>query len=336
MAYLSLGGRRQIHPDRTSRRRSVRTSYREPVVTVVDLNLEKDGGEDTPAGGLPQRWLDAHHEILKPLKADVILRQEASYSHLDDDRRLKAAGELMGMEGFLSANGAGLNPTALFVRPETFPFFERKTYNAMFWRTPPTVVSARFADAPEAELLLMSWHAAFNSPRGREREADEITAWVDRMERLGGFIGGGDCNEYPIEDGESIPPIDWSTVTDRAHIHHRTILAPDTSRVSCTYLDRALLTSGLHDAARYAAHTLGQPDAIGATAGHAKPGQGGPRRIDRVYTDGRIARAVLAVNVLDTTGISDHHGIQVVLSRRGLAEALRREHRPVPPVQAVA
>ncbi|MFF4256682.1 endonuclease/exonuclease/phosphatase family protein [Streptomyces sp. NPDC001663] len=315
----------------------MRTStYGEPVVTIACLNLEKDGGPDNLDGSLPQRWLDAHHQILKPLEADVILRQEATYSHLDDDRRLKAAGELLGMKGFLSGNGAGRNPTALFIRPETFPVFERMTYNAMFWRTPPTIVSARFADVPEAELLLMSWHAAFNSPRGREREADEITALVDRMERRGAFIGGGDGNEYPVEDGESIPPIDWSTVTDRAHIHHRTNLAPDGSRVSCTYLHRALLTSGLQDAARYAAHTLAQPDAIGPTAGHAKPDQGGPRRIDIVYSDSRIARAVLAVNVLDTTGISDHHGVEVVLSRRGLADALRRIHPPVPLDQAVA
>ncbi|MGY1502936.1 endonuclease/exonuclease/phosphatase family protein [Streptomyces sp. QTS52] len=312
------------------------SAYGEPVVTIASLNVERDGGEDTPDGGIPQRWLDAHHQLLMPLQADVVLRQEATYSHLHDNRRLKAAGELLGMKGFLSGNGAGRNPTALFVRPETFPVFERMTYDAMFWRTPPTIVSARFADVPEAELLLMSWHAAFNSPRGREREADEITALVDRMERRGGFIGGGDCNEYPIEDGESVPPIAWSTVTDRAHIHHRTNLAPDGSRVSCTYLDQALLTSGLHDAARYAAHTLGQPQAIGPTAGYARPDQGGPRRIDRVYVDGRIAHAVLAVNVLDTTGISDHHGVVVVLSRRGVAEALRREHQAAPPVQAVA
>jgi len=311
------------------------STYGEPVVSIVDLNLERDGGPDTPDGKLPRRWLDAHHQILKPLRPDVVLRQEATYSHLDDNRRLKAAEELLGMKGFLSDNGAGRNPTALFVRPETFPVSERMTYNAMFWRTPPTIVSARFVDVPEAELLLMSWHAAFNSPRGREREADEITALVDRMERLGGFIGGGDGNEYPVESGESIPSIDWSTVTDRAHIHHRTNLAPDGTRVSCTYLHRALLTSGLQDAARYAAHNLGQSDAIGPTAGHAKPDQGGPRRIDIVYTDSRIARAVLAVNVVDTTDISDHHGVEVVLSRRGLAEALRRIHPPVQPDRAV-
>jgi hypothetical protein len=312
------------------------TTHGEDVLTIVCLNLERDGGPDESDGGLPQRWLDAHHKILKPLEPDVILRQEATYSHLDDNRRLKAAEEVLGMKGFLSGNGAGRNPTALFVRPETFPVCERMTYNAMFWRTPPTIVSARFADVPEAELLLMSWHAAFNSPRGREREADEITALVDRMERLGGFIGGGDCNEYPIQDGEIVPAIDWSTVADRAHIHHRTNLAPDGSRVSCTYLHRALLTSGLQDAARYAAHTLGQPDAIAPTAGHAKPDQGGPRRIDMVFTDRRIARAVLAVHAVDTTGVSDHDGVVFVLSRRGLAEALRREHPPVPLDQAVA
>ncbi|MFF0225347.1 endonuclease/exonuclease/phosphatase family protein, partial [Streptomyces sp. NPDC004629] len=227
------------------------------------------------------------------------------------------------------------NPTALFVRQETFPFSERVHYDPMFWRIPPTIVSARFADAPDAELLLMSWHAAFNSPKGRGREADEITAFVDRMKQRGGFIGGGDCNEYPIPHGETIPPIDWSTVTDHAHTHHRTTLAPDGSRIGCTYLDRALLTRGLHDAARYAAYERGQTSALAATAGHARPDQGGPRRIDRVYSDGRITRAVLAVNVLTMEGTSDHWGVEVVYSRRGLGAALRREHEPLPRVQAV-
>ncbi|MFJ9893570.1 endonuclease/exonuclease/phosphatase family protein [Streptomyces sp. NPDC091280] len=308
----------------------------EDVVTIVSLNLERDGGENTPDGRFPKRWLDAHHEILKPLHADVILRQEATCSDLEDERRLKAAGELLGMPGFLSPNNIGRNPTALFVRPQTFPVFERVKYNTMFWRTPPTIVSARLADVPEAELLLMSWHNAFNSPRGREREADEVTAFVDRMERRGGFIGGGDCNEEPLPDGESVTPIPWATVTDHRHLVHRTNLAPDGSRVSCRYVDRTLLTCGLHDAARHAAHTLGQPDAIGPTAGHAKPDQGGPRRIDRIYVDGRIARAILSVDVVDTTGVSDHHGLRLVLSRRGLGEALRREHQPLPPIQAVA
>ncbi|MFB8777981.1 endonuclease/exonuclease/phosphatase family protein [Streptomyces broussonetiae] len=302
--------------------------YGEPVVTVISLNLERDGGPDDPCGQVPQRWLDAH-QLLKDRNPDVVLRQEATYSHLEDNRRLKAAEDLLGMKGYLSPNGDGNNPTALFIKPDTFPVNERVTYAARFWRTPPTIVSARLTEVPETELLLMSWHAAFNSPKGREREADEITAFVDKMARRGSFIGGGDANEYPLPDGEQVPPIDWSTVTDHAHKHHRTTLAADGSRVGCTYLDQALLTCGLHDAARYAAHELGQRQALAATAGHARPDQGGPRRIDRVYSDGRITRAVRAVNVLKMTGMSDHDGVEVVYSRRGLAEAQRREHPPL-------
>ncbi|MEV0472116.1 endonuclease/exonuclease/phosphatase family protein [Streptomyces prunicolor] len=316
----------------------MRTSaHGEKVVTVVCLNLEKDGGENTPAGGLPQRWLDAHHEILKPLRPDILLRQEATYSHLEDERRMKVAGRLLGMKGFLTPNSVGRNPTALFIREETFPVCERVTYNAKFWRTPPTIVSARLAGVPDAELTLMSVHHAFNSPKGREHEAEETTAFVDRAARQrGGFIVGGDFNEGPLPLGESISPIALETVTDLCHLTHRTNLAPDGSRVSCTYVDRTLLTCGLQDAARYAAHTLGQPAAIGPTAGHAKPGQGGPRRIDRIYVDGRIARAILSVEVVDTTGVSDHFGLRLVLSERGLGEAQRREHQPVPLDRAVA
>ncbi|MFM9647772.1 endonuclease/exonuclease/phosphatase family protein [Streptomyces galilaeus] len=309
-------------------------AYGEPVVTVISLNLERDGGENTTDGDLPQQWVDAH-ELLASRRPDVVLRQEATYSHLEDERRLKAASELLKMKGYLSPNNAGRNPTALFIRPSTFLTSERMKYNAMFWRTPPTIVSARLSEAPGTELLLMSWHAAFNSPKGRERETDEITAFVDRMAKRGGFIGGGDCNEYPIPHGETVPPIDWSTVTDRAHMHHRTTIAADGSRVGCTYLDRALLTCGLHDAARYAAYELEQASALEATAGYGRPDQGGPRRIDRVYSDGRITRAVLAVNVLNTSGFSDHHGVEVVYSRRGLVEALCRKHEPLPPIQDV-
>ena len=98
--------------------------YREPIVRVISLNLQKDGGADTQDGMHPQRWLDAHEGILVPRRPDVLLRQEATYSHLDDERRLRAAGDLLGMKGILTPNGSGRNPTALFLRPETFPSYE--------------------------------------------------------------------------------------------------------------------------------------------------------------------------------------------------------------------
>jgi hypothetical protein len=70
-----------------SRSENTTHTYGEPVVTIVSLNLEKDGGEDTPSGGLPQRWTDAHREILVPRHPDVVLRQEATYSARDGERR---------------------------------------------------------------------------------------------------------------------------------------------------------------------------------------------------------------------------------------------------------
>ncbi|GHG95398.1 hypothetical protein Srubr_37250 [Streptomyces rubradiris] len=316
--------------------------YGEPVVRLVIYNLKEDGGKDRPGGFFPQDWEEAH-QFLAGLKPDVLLRQEATYSHLRENARLKAAGEILGMRGYLARNGAGRHPTALFVRPATFPVSERVDYDARFWRTPPTIVSARFADVPETEVLLMSWHAAYNSPSGRQREADEVTAFVDRMARRGGgFIGGGDCNEYPVPEGEVLvpegevqPPVDWSTVTDTRHLHHRTTLAPDGSRVSCTYWDRALETVGLRDAARYAAHELEQTGALAATAGHDRPDQGGPIRIDRPYSDAYLTRAVLRVRT-HRTPWSDHDAVETVYSRRLFTQALRREVDPVPSPQWAA
>ncbi|MGW8700181.1 endonuclease/exonuclease/phosphatase family protein [Streptomyces eurythermus] len=299
---------------------------------LVLWNLKKDGGPDKADGSFPDDWAAAMR-FLARLEPDILPRQEVTYSDLRDNARLQAGEELLGMKGYLTPNGAGRNPTALFLKPETFPVSERGPYDGRFWRTPPTIVSARFADVPEVPLLLMSWHAAYNSPLGRQREADEVTAFVDLMaRRRGGIIGAGDCNEYPVQQGEVLPPIDWSQVTDTRHLHHRTTLAPDGSRVSCTYWDRTMETVGLRDAARYAAHQLGQTGALAATAGHDRPDQGGPIRIDRLDPDAHLARAVREVRVHKTPW-SDHDAVEVVFSRRLFVQGLRREVEPVPPPQ---
>jgi hypothetical protein len=308
--------------------------YSEPIVRVISLNLQKDGGKDPEDGAFPQRWLDAHEGILSPRRPDIVLRQEATYSPLDDERRLRAAGGILGMKGILTPNGSGRNPTAMFLRPETFPSTDT-LYDSVeqrgWWRTPPTVVKTQLAEVPDVDWVVASWHAAFNSPRGRERETDELTGFVDKVKGGTAFLGGGDNNEYPVEQGEKVRHIDWEspTITDPVHVRHRTNARADGSRVSCTYLDDTLLGCGLHDAARYAAGE--NADALNPTAGHAAEaaGQGGPQRIDRIYLDPWIVQAVLDVNVLDTTGVSDHHGVEVILSRRKLVEALRRAFPPL-------
>lgn len=310
------------------------TAYGEPVVRIMAFNLEVDGGPDVD-GQPPQRWRDAHEHILVPRRPDILLRQENTRSHLNGDRRLHAAERALGMRGFLSPNLGGNHPTALFVRPTTFDIYERHPHLTT-WRTPPTHVNVRMPGI-ERDIMLLSWHAAFNSPHQRVLEAEQISALADKIKQGRAFIGGGDCNEYAVPVGEQVQPIDWASpeVTDRVHEVHRTFLGPDGAPVSSTALDRTLLRCGLHDAARHAARHLqpGQADPLQATAGHAPgaAGQGGPSRIDRIYLDAWLVHAVLEVAVVDTSGVSDHHAIEVILSRRKMIEALNREHDPLPP-----
>lgn len=318
-------------------------NYGEDVITVISLNLQKDGGPDTQGGDFPRRWYDAHTKILKPRRPDIILRQEATYSHLDGQRRLHAAEDILEMNGILTPNGSGRNPTAMFLRPSTFPSYE-VIYNTpgqrQMWRTPPTVVTTHLAEVPEVDIVAASWHAAFNSTLGRERETDEVTTFVDKVKGGAAFLGGGDCNEAPVAHGEMTPPIDWtqSDITDYVHMIHRTKVTPDGTRVNADYVDRTLLGCNLHDLARYAALNLHQRRALKPTAGHAPgaAGQGGPQRIDRIYADAWLAQAVIAVRRLNTGKLSDHHAVEVVFSRRRFANALWRRFDPLTPMDLAA
>ncbi|MFK0111625.1 endonuclease/exonuclease/phosphatase family protein [Streptomyces sp. NPDC091217] len=298
--------------------------YGEPVVTAITGNLEHDGGADE-LGKPPARWRD-WHELIGDHHPDILLRQEMTYSRAEGHHRLHAAERLLGMRGFLGAQGSGRNGTGLFVRPEVFDVRQQFEHPRL-WRTPPTDIIGSLREVPDVRIVMASWHLAFNSPCGREREADEILALADKINRGAAFIGGGDCNEYPHPAGEVVPPIDWTgdAITDRFHMMHRTNQGSDGGRVGCTYVDEALLGVGLHDPARYAAHDLlAQKDALRPTAGHAKPDQGGDRRIDRVYVDSWLINAVISVYVIDTSGLSDHHAVAVVFSRAAMSEALRR------------
>ncbi|MFD4574984.1 endonuclease/exonuclease/phosphatase family protein [Streptomyces sp. NPDC058417] len=293
------------------------------VIRLLAFNLEHDGGPDT-GDCLPERWQQAH-ELIASRRPDLLLRQEMTYSRDGHHRRLHAAELALGMRGFLGPAGLGRNPSGLFVRESAFAVHQHVVHQVHPWRTPPTHAVLRLRDVPDVDIIAVSWHAAFNSPRGRERETDEILAIADKINGGRAFIGGGDCNEAPSPSGETVPPIAWDSVTDRLHMNHRTNRDPITGQhTACTYLDDSLTAAGLRDPARHAAHTLDRPDALLATAGHGKSRQGGPCRIDRFYLDPHLIQAVEDVNVIDTTGLSDHHAVEVVLSRTAMARALRR------------
>ncbi|MFE4667177.1 endonuclease/exonuclease/phosphatase family protein [Streptomyces sp. NPDC056716] len=303
---------------------------------LITFNLEMDGGPDE-GGKPPRRWRNAH-ELLASRHPDAVFRQEMTHSRADGRARLHLAEQALGgMRGFLAPAGTGQHPTAIFVRPGVFTV--TREYALTDWRTPPTNVIVTLAGVPDVPIIMVSWHNTPASPRHREREADDLARLIG-VGRGGGWIGAGDCNEYPVPDGEEVPPVDWASpqVSDLPHVMHRTNEGPDGTRESCTYVDKKLRGCGLVDPARHAAHTLGQRSALRATAGHAPgtEGQGGPSRIDRWYLSRHLVQAVLEVNVLDTSGISDHHAVEVVLDLGRAAEALRREADSRPPGRRAA
>lgn len=322
-------------------------------VRLISCNLERDGGPDDESGELPSLWLKATRKLAS-LKAHGILRQEMTYSPADSSR-LRAAEAILGMPGFVSPNHMGRHPTGLFLRPDVF-LGAKQIPKMAPWRTPPTIVSTRFAGAPEVELLIGSIHHAFNDRLGRALEVGDATAYADKVKNSKGLIWGGDFNEAPFPQGEVVKAIDWASpeITDSVHRVHRTVEIPHTLRartlhrlrgvfpgprrppaplrVSCNYVDQTLLECGLHDAARYHAAKSGNRHCLGPTAGHAPSakGQGGPQRIDRIMLDAWLATAIINVELIDMSGLSDHHAVVVDLSASAMAQALRRQVAPHP------
>ncbi|WP_301125989.1 endonuclease/exonuclease/phosphatase family protein [Streptomyces cacaoi] len=299
-------------------------------IKLLSLNLELGGGPDED-GRLPDRFHRAM-AFMDSRQADLILCQELTFFRDDGCARLHAAEDILGMRGVLGPPARGQHPTGIFVRE---PFRVTHEFDrGRGWRTEPTNLKLALRDAPERSIVCASWHNKPASPRVREAEADDLVGLVSAA-GADAWLGAGDTNEYPLPDGETVAPIDWASpeITDRAHVAARTTARPDGTRESCTYVDRALLTAGLHDPARYAAHTLGQPEALNPTAGHAPAtaGQGGPSRIDRWYMDPYLVQAVTSVQVLDTGEVSDHHAVEVHLDYDTAVAALRRQIAPLPP-----
>lgn len=326
--------------------------FNEPVVNLGVMNLEHEGGAEREPGVFPQAWCAAHEDVLPPLELDWLVSTELTYSQTRKDaslekkaaaeRRRKATQERLGMKGFFSEMGDGNNPVGAFVRESSFNVLRQ--YHQYGHRTPPTNLVLELPEVPGVPIITAGFHSAYNSVLRRRGEAYELAALLDKIKAQHYQLPGdlpwaacwmfGDTNSYPIPAGDEwVPPIDWTSpeVTDLVHRLHRAEKQPDGTWKSDTFLDELMADAGMHDPARYAARVHGLHSALAPTAGFARPGQGGPRRIDRGYMDAWSIQAVLDVKVIDMTGISDHHLVVVTLSRRKLAEALRRSFAPLKP-----
>ncbi|MYT34389.1 MULTISPECIES: endonuclease/exonuclease/phosphatase family protein [unclassified Streptomyces] len=282
------------------------------IITVAQWNIEHDGGLDG------RRWQLAH-EILHSHRPDIVLRQEMTHSHADGRRRLFAAESALGMRGFIAAaTPESPNACGLFIGPDLFKPVAQYHHETLWWH-PMCNVVVRLGDCPIL-ISLASFHLCSHDPETRLTEAR-------RLITLGkpGMISlvGGDCNSYPhIPEPNKLPH--WPSVPDRAHIAARTYLDGG-KLLSDTRPDRVLTAAGFVDLARYAYNHLSQDQALAATAGHEKPLQGGPQRIDRMYGTGGIAAALTSVQVIDTEDTrkaSDHALVIAKFDRRKLERLL--------------
>lgn len=271
-------------------------------ITVAQWNLEADGGEV-----VGERWGRAH-DILEHYEPDIVLRQEAQYSRRRGNKRLYASEDRLGLRGFLAAPNPDADAdiaTAVLIRPELFAVIENRP-RAKPWWLHPCHVLVRFGSCP-VPLNLVSFHMCWFDADTRLTEA----RWLTTLAQPGMVtLAGGDTNSYPHRPEPTRLP-DWSNVSDPAHRAHRT-LANGLGHHSDTLPDE-VLTSGnpasYEDLARYAADHRAQPAALAPTAGHHRPDQSGPQRIDRTYGSGGLAAAVASVEVINTAeirSVSDH------------------------------
>ncbi|MEU1820422.1 hypothetical protein ABZ543_35395 [Streptomyces roseifaciens] len=153
------------------------------------------------------------------------------------ERRWQAAQQMLGMRGFRAGMGQGRNPVGVLVREPAFTIGPQYHHPRVF-RTPPANVVLHLPEEPRMPIITAVFHASFCSPIGREAEAFELTALVDKVKAHHGADPGlaraacwlfGDTNEYPVPRGELQPEINWNSpdITDLVHHRHRAIKQPD-------------------------------------------------------------------------------------------------------------
>ncbi|MFF4750513.1 endonuclease/exonuclease/phosphatase family protein [Streptomyces sp. NPDC002514] len=270
-------------------------------VTVAVWNIEADGGRHQENR---ERALD----ILAPYEPDIFLQQEAKHSRERGQRLKNSTARRLKLHGFLSEPNPDLDAdiaTAVYVRRDLFEIAEERPVRNP-WYLHPCHVKVFLRGCP-VPLNLVSFHLCFDDADQRLREAQ----WLTRLAAPGMVtIAAGDTNSYPRQS-EWISLPDWPKLSDRAHMVHRTFLEYG-QRHSDTRPDGTLIDAGYVDLARHAADHIPGIDAqlaLAATAGHEKPEQGGPQRIDRPYGAGGIASAVKDIEVIDTTEtrkVGDH------------------------------
>lgn len=282
-------------------------------IAVATCNFERNGAGDYG------KWLDMHQR-LAGLKPAVLCRQENDgYTRTGRGRTLfQDSKSVLGLAGEL---GPGRQPTALYYDRELFDMITLWDTQWPGWLFLPTAMTLRVRGTADVDLVAACAHLSYNSSHARAAQADDMTRFADRVveykaqgqvmkRKLPVLAAGMDCNSYPdrlVADEAPNPRLEQ--IKDLPHRTHRSYETVPGVRVLDSRPDRILREAGLEDVGRAAAlHTPSGLAAVAPTV-DASATHGPAHRTDRIYTSTILLPALVAVEVIDMKGLSDHHTV---------------------------
>ena len=299
-------------------------------IRVATCNFELNGKGD------PEIWKHMHTR-LADLSLDVLCRQElvGCAAQGRASQLWHASETALGMIGTL---GPHVGATAVYLNPQTFEVVETwDTASWHAWWLHPTALTARLRGTHNTDFVVGSAHLDFDSPTARATQAENLTRLADRP-GAGNRTGGkmpvlalcGDWNSYPsphLAPGEPSLPMPQE-ILDPQHLAHRSFIDGE-ERVMDFRPDQILHGAGMTDTARHIAHTHKKPSAVHPTTDETrKPQQGPARRIDRIYTSNLLLPALVDVEVIPMTDLSDHHTVIASYCRKTLMDLSHSQLSP--------
>ncbi|MFC1418747.1 endonuclease/exonuclease/phosphatase family protein [Streptacidiphilus cavernicola] len=295
------------------------------IINVISCNFERNGGGDAAL------W-KAMHDRLASHRPHLLLRQEVWDASKDGETLADAADSRLGLRGYI---GEGTFTSVAF-DPKVFVSlrgFSAGAISAM----PFTCRALQLLEAGEDSLPLTvaSIHLNYASVTYRQAESEWATTILDKARPVGPNkvsmklpgLYGVDANSYPEPRPGEIPLPRAEEIKDKQHLVHRARRNAAGQWEMDTEPDRIWRVSGVEDVAWHAMdNKLGRNHGLAPTT-RATTTHGPAARPDRIYLAEELLPAVVEVEVIDMTGLSDHDAVLCRIDTGVLADELAALYR---------